>query len=230
MIQSTISIVFVTTDNAGAYNLEKVLKSNGYRLMVAETLSRALIEIRRVAPAIILLDRQLLAKEGIRRNQLPPAIPIIVLQPFEESCGPDDCVSELDAGFDQIVSSLRYRELIAHVRAILRRHHMELAGPSQLRVAGLAMDIARHEVTIAGAVVELTPKEFQILHHFLLSPGVVSSRQELLNRIWGEDYALEKHALNVYIHSLRQKIESDPSKPALIVTIRGIGYKLQASQ
>ena len=112
MIQSTISIVFVTTDNAGAYNLEKVLKSNGYRLMVAETLSRALIEIRRVAPAIILLDRQLLAKEGIRRNQLPPAIPIIVLQPFEESCGPDDCVSELDAGFDQIVSSLRYRELL----------------------------------------------------------------------------------------------------------------------
>jgi DNA-binding response OmpR family regulator len=229
MTRTTISIVLATTDSAAAYNLEKVLKTNGYRLIVAEALSQALVEIRRVSPAVILLDRQLIAREGVRRDQLPADIPIIVLQPFEESCGQDDCVSELDAGFDLVFSSPRYRELIAHIRAILRRHHMDSAPPSQLRVAGLAMDIARHEVTIAGEIVELTPKEFQILHHFLLSPGVVSSRQELLNRVWGEDYALEKHALNVYIHSLRQKIESDPSKPAFIVTIRGIGYKLQES-
>ena len=91
------------------------------------------------------------------------------------------------------------------------------------------MDIARHEVTLAEALVDLTPKEFQIVHQFLVSPGVVLSRQELLNRVWGEDYALEEHALDVHIHSLRQKIESDPSKPALIITIRGVGYKLQQS-
>jgi len=90
------------------------------------------------------------------------------------------------------------------------------------------MDISRHEVTVGANLVELTPKEFRILHQFLLSPGVVLSRQDLLNRVWGEDYALEEHALDVHIHSLRQKIEADPSKPIFIVTIRGVGYKLQS--
>lgn len=89
------------------------------------------------------------------------------------------------------------------------------------------MDTARHEVTVGGTLVDLTPKEFRILHQFLLSPGVVLSRQELLNRVWGEDYALEEHALDVHIHSLRQKIEADSAKPAFIITIRGVGYKLQ---
>ncbi|TKB87773.1 MAG: winged helix-turn-helix domain-containing protein, partial [Nitrospira sp.] len=75
--------------------------------------------------------------------------------------------------------------------------------------------------------VELTPREFKILRQFMESPGIVLSRQDLLNRVWGEDYALEEHALDVHIHSLRQKIETEPSKPVFIVTIRGIGYKLQ---
>lgn len=89
------------------------------------------------------------------------------------------------------------------------------------------MDTARHEVRVGRALVDLTPKEFRILHQFLLSPGVVLSRQDLLNRVWGEDYALEEHALDVHIHSLRQKIEANSAKPTFIVTIRGIGYKLQ---
>ena len=97
-----------------------------------------------------------------------------------------------------------------------------------IRVEGLTMDISRHEVTVGGALVELTPKEFRILHQFLLAPGVVLSRQDLLNRVWGEDYALEEHALDVHIHSLRQKIEANPAKPIFIVTIRGVGYKLQS--
>ncbi len=90
------------------------------------------------------------------------------------------------------------------------------------------MDVARHEVRVGTRPVVLTPREFQILRQFLESPGLVLSRQELLNRVWGEDFALEEHALDVHIHALRQKIEANPSRPALILTIRGVGYKLAA--
>jgi two-component system response regulator RegX3 len=227
MMRAANPILLVTADLAAAHNLEKVLKPNGYNLSVASTLASALSEMRQRPPALILLDREILAKDAGRRDQFPPAIPIIVLQPFDKSCGPDECLTELEAGYDLVFCSPHYRELLAHIRAILRRHNMTSESPSVLRVQGLAMDTARHEVTVGGALVELTPKEFRILHQFLLSPGVVLSRQDLLNRVWGEDYALEEHALDVHIHSLRQKIEADSAKPSFIVTIRGIGYKLQ---
>ena len=222
------TILLVSADRTATGSLEKLLELNGYRAWVSTTLAASLSEIRRRPPMLILLDRQILATEGGRRDQFPPAIPIIVLQPFDKSCGQDECLTELDAGFDLVFCSPHSRELLAHIRAILRRHNMPSAAPSVLRVEGLAMDISRHEVTVGANLVELTPKEFRILHQFLLSPGVVLSRQDLLNRVWGEDYALEEHALDVHIHSLRQKIEADPSKPIFIVTIRGVGYKLQS--
>ena len=222
------TLLLISADRAATGSLAKLIETNGYSACVASTLASALSEIRHRPPALILLDRQILATEAGRRDQFPPAIPIIALQPFEKSCGQDECLTELDAGFDLVFCSPHYRELLAHIRAILRRHNMTSAPPSVLRVQGLAMDTARHEVTVGGAFVELTPKEFRILHQFLLSPGVVLSRQDLLNRVWGEDYALEEHALDVHIHSLRQKIEADPAKPIFIVTIRGVGYKLQS--
>ncbi|CBK42147.1 putative Phosphate regulon transcriptional regulatory protein PhoB [Nitrospira defluvii] len=227
MTDRTRSILLVAVASAAEHALAPVLKTNGYTLTVTSTLAQALAEIRRAPPALILLDRTWIATAALQRTELPVTIPIIVVQPFDQSCGPDECLTELDAGFDLMFCSPHYRELLAHIRAILRRHNMTSAPPSILRVEGLVMDIARHEVTVGGALVELTPKEFRILHQFLLSPGVVLSRQDLLNRVWGEDYALEEHALDVHIHSLRQKIEADSSKPSFIVTIRGIGYKLQ---
>jgi len=85
-----------------------------------------------------------------------------------------------------------------------------------------------HEVTVDGKVVELTPKEFQILQQLIQDPARVFSRDELLNRVWGEGCALEEHTLDVHIHSLRHKIEADPAHPRFIVTVRGIGYKLKS--
>ena len=221
-------LLLVSADKVASGSLVKLLETNGYNLSVAATVTSALSEIRRHSPMLILVDREILAKEAGHRDQFPPAIPIIVLQPFDKSCGPDECLTELEDGYDLVFCSPHYRELLAHIRAILRRHNMTTAPASVLRVHGLAMDTARHEVTVGGTHVELTPKEFRILHQFLLSPGVVLSRQDLLNRVWGEDYALEEHALDVHIHSLRQKIEANPAKPIFIVTIRGVGYKLQS--
>ena len=117
--------------------------------------------------------------------------------------------------------------MISSVAPTLRRKDLpaQTAGPSA--AGGVQMDLDRHEVRVNGELVDLTPKEFQILRHFLEAPSRVFSRQEMLNCVWGEGYALEEHALDVHIHSLRQKIEDDPAKPKLIITVRGIGYKLR---
>ena len=227
MTQPAPTVLLLTMNAAMTHTLQKVLMTNGYGVTVAATLAQAQIALRQAKPNIALIDRDVIRQEKIRRDQLSETIPIIALQAFDQPCDEEDCLCELDGGFDLAFCSASYRELLAHIRSILRRHNMTKTPSSVLHVAGLMMDTARHEVRVGRALVELTPKEFRILHQFLLSPGVVLSRQDLLNRVWGEDYALEEHALDVHIHSLRQKIEANSAKPTFIVTIRGIGYKLQ---
>ena len=207
--------------------LQKQLKSNGFNTSVAASMMSAQFLMRQSPPSLILLDRRLLSETPFRPMDIPATIPVIVVQPFGQPCEAEECLEGLDAGFDLVFCSSSYRELIAHIRAMLRRHEVSPEPSPQLRVEGLSIDIARHEVKVRDAFVDLTPKEFKILYQFLRSPGRVLSRQELLNRVWGEDYALEEHALDVHIHSLRQKIEPNSAKPTFIITIRGVGYKLQ---
>ena len=221
------SLMLITSDNVVIDRLERLIKSNGYGLTLATTVPQALIDVRRSLPALILADRQLIEQGRLRRDQLPASIPVIAVHRFDQACEREECLSDLDAGFDLTFCATRSREVIAHIRAMLRRHESHTNPAPQLRIEGLSMDIPRHEVRVRDQLVELTPKEFQILQQFLTTPGTVLARQDLLNRVWGEDYALEEHALDVHIHSLRQKIERDASKPSFIVTIRGIGYKLQ---
>src|SRR5262249_26831558 len=142
----------------------------------------------------------------------------------------EDCLQEYDQGVDLVASGHSVRELVARVRAILRR--CETDTPSNntntYTVGTIHMDLERHEVRVNRRPVDLTPKEFQILSHFLESPRRVFSRQDMLNRVWGDGYALEAHALDVHIHSLRHKIERNPARPTFLLTVRGVGYKLWA--
>ena len=100
--------------------------------------------------------------------------------------------------------------------------------PESLQIADLTIDVLRRRVTRGAERLELTPKEFQILQQLIQDPSRVFSRDELLTRVWGEGCALEEHTLDVHIHSLRHKIESDPAHPQYIVAVRGIGYKLKS--
>ncbi len=220
------SLVLITADEILADELERLLRSHGYGLTVTATALQAMRDIHRTSPALILADRHMIEQQRLRRDQLPWSVPVIVVHRFDGSGDGEDRLSDLEAGFDLSLCTSRTREIIAHIRAILRRQERLAEPPSRLRIEGLSMDLSRHEVTVRDRLVELTPKEFRILHQFLRAPGTVLSRQELLNRVWGEDYALEEHALDVHIHALRQKIERDSSRPDFIVTIRGVGYKL----
>ncbi|MBA5871761.1 MAG: hypothetical protein GDA68_17475, partial [Nitrospira sp. CR2.1] len=109
-------LLLVSADQTATGLLGKLLEMNGYRTCVVTTVVSALNEIRARPPVLILLDRQLLVKEGGRRDQFPAAIPIIVLQPFDKSCGQDECLTELEAGFDLVFCSPHSRELLAHIR------------------------------------------------------------------------------------------------------------------
>jgi DNA-binding response OmpR family regulator len=128
---------------------------------------------------------------------------------------------------DLVLCPQSLRELVARIRAVLRSERLR-ASPRSRYIAGpIQVDVDRYEVTVEGRPVELTPKEFRILQELVQAPSRVFTRDELLNRVWGEGTALEEHALDVHIHSLRQKIEPDPAHPRFIVTVRGVGYKLR---
>lgn len=219
-------LIFVRTDSF-AQSLKKALESNGYRGTVVTTESAAFTEAKASVPSLIVIDRQTGTTSNLRNLRTLATVPIVAIDDTVPVCSEDECVQDYDRGIDLVVCSQSTRELVARVRAILRRRDTSSGATMHYGVGDVKMDLDRHEVTVQGRQVELTPKEFQILRQFLESPSRVFSRQEMLNRVWGEGYALEEHALDVHIHSLRHKIEIDPTHPALIVTVRGVGYKLR---
>jgi two-component system, OmpR family, response regulator RegX3 len=190
--------------------------------------SVALKEAETSVPSLIVLDHRSYSITNFRRIRTLNIVPIIAVQEGSLSCQDEDCLEEYDRGIDLVVCGESVRQLVARMRAILRRRGADVKSGPQYSAGNLQMDLDRHEVLINGHGVDLTPKEFQILKHFLQSPRRVFSRQEMLNEVWGEGYALEEHALDVHIHSLRQKIEADPANPRFLLTVRGVGYKLQA--
>src|SRR5262249_54914926 len=154
-------------------------------------------------PSIIILDRHSGSIRNFRRMKTLITVPIVAVDDEHLPYTDEECLQEYDQGIDLIVSGHSVRDLVARVRAILRR--CEAGGQSNAttyNVGTIHMDLERREVRVNRLGVDLTPKEFQILRQFLESPHRVFSRQELLTLVWGDNYALEEHALDVHIHSL----------------------------
>jgi two-component system, OmpR family, response regulator RegX3 len=235
MLQATSSttdmrnsiLIFMKTEPL-AQPFKKALEASGYQSTVVTTEAAAYTAAKESVPLLIIIDRQQSTIINLRQLRAEIAVPIVAIHELAGSCSDDDCIQDYDRDIDLVVCSQSPRELVARVRAILRRRGPRFESNSFYSAGNIRMDLDRHEVMVHGRVVDLTPKEFQILHQFLEFPSRLFSRQEMLNRVWGEGYALEEHALDVHIHSLRQKIETDPTCPKIIVTVRGIGYKLRA--
>ena len=220
-------LIFVKSEPL-AQTLKKAFEASGHQSTMVTTEAAAFASAKVSVPSLIIIDRQQGTAINLRQLRTLSAVPIVAVEEGVTPCSDDDCIQDYNRDIDLVICSKRPRELVARVRAILRRREPRFESTTHYSAGTLRMDLDRHEVTVNGRVAELTPKEFKILHQFLESPRRVFSRQEMLNRVWGEGFALEEHALDVHIHSLRQKIESDPTSPKVIVTVRGIGYKLRA--
>lgn len=205
-----------------SYNLEQ----EGYQVIQAQDGLTGLDKARSERPDIILLDLMLPGIDGVEVCRLlrkEMDIPIIMLTAKSREI---DKVVGLEVGADDYVTKpFGMLELLARVRAALRRARGDSKKDEVLRAGELEMDSASHVVRISGAEVELRPKEFDLLHILLSNRGRVLERSHLLERVWGEDEFIDAGTLDVHIRRLREKIESEPSNPKYVLTVRGVGYK-----
>lgn len=210
------------------------LKKEGFRVEVARDGMEAIAMFELVRPDIVLLDVMLPRLSGVdvcRQLRKRSQVPIIMVTAKGAEI---DTVVGLEVGADDYVSKpYRMRELIARMRAILRRSSSErdtsvvdLDG-NGLSIGGISLDPDQHRVTIDGEEVALPLKEFELLHLLLANAGRVLPRETLIDRVWGTDYVGDTKTLDVHIKRLRAKIEPNPALPTRIVTIRGLGYRFE---
>jgi two-component system, OmpR family, KDP operon response regulator KdpE len=223
------SLVLVVDDEAPILRVVRAaLEARGYQVATAENAETAIHLSATDSPAVIILDLGLPDMDGIevcRRIRQWSETPIIVLT---VEGGENRKVSALDEGADDYVTKpFSMPELLARVRVALR-HHRHPAGEtseSELEVGDLIVDLARHEVRLAGRAVELTPKEFDFLALLARHPGRVLTHRTILQEVWGPDYGKESQYLRVYASQLRKKLADDPARPRLITEPR-VGYRL----
>ncbi|MEZ5183425.1 MAG: response regulator transcription factor [Acidimicrobiales bacterium] len=208
------------------------LAREGFRVQIARDGAQALDLFDAVDPDLVLLDVMLPKVSGIdvcRELRRRSKVPIIMVTAKGSEI---DTVVGLEVGADDYVSKpYRLRELVARMRAVLRRapgEPLPSGDPADvLEVGDVALDRARHEVLIRGEQVSLPLKEFELLTILLENAGRVLSRDVLIDRVWGHDYVGDTKTLDVHVKRLRGKVEPDPSSPSRIVTIRGLGYKFE---
>jgi two-component system, OmpR family, response regulator RegX3 len=207
------------------------LKREGFLVTVARDGIEGLAMFDAVRPDLVLLDIWLPLKSGIdvcRELRLRTRVPIIMVTAKSSEI---DTVVGLEVGADDYVTKpYRLRELVARMRAVLRRSPSSDDGESSgevLDVGGVRLDPARHEVHLNGGPVLLPLKEFELLELLMGNAGRVLTRETLIDRIWGPHYVGDTKTLDVHVKRLRAKIEDDPARPARITTIRGLGYKFE---
>ena len=220
-------LLFVRSEAYGQA-LKVVFAGGGYHVSCVTTEAEVLATVKESPPVLVVMERLDNLHFIVRQLRGVGVISIIVIANVDDPTSDAECSGDYDHEVDLVVCNQTPRQLLARARAILRRRIPTTQVTRHFRAGNIQMNLDRHEVTVNGRMIDLTPKEFEILHQFIEAPGRVFSRQDMLNRVWGEGYALEEHALDVHIHSLRQKLEVHPSEPSLIMTVRGVGYKLRA--
>jgi two-component system response regulator RegX3 len=207
-----------------------MLRKEGFEVSVAGTGTSALTEFDRSGADIVLLDLMLPEMSGTevcRQLRQRSAVPIIMVTARDSEI---DKVVGLEIGADDYVTKpYSPRELVARIRAVLRRQvgdAVDISAPT-LAAGPVRMDVERHVVTVDGEAVQLPLKEFELLELLLRNAGRVLTRGQLIDRVWGADYVGDTKTLDVHVKRLRSKVEPEPSQPRYIVTVRGLGYKFE---
>jgi two-component system, OmpR family, response regulator MtrA len=217
-------VLVVDDDPALAEMLTIVLRGEGFDTAVVAEGNRALPALRELRPDLVLLDLMLPGINGIdvcKAIRAESGVPIVMLTAKSDTV---DIVLGLESGADDyVVKPFKPKELVARVRARLRRTDSEPA--EMLSIGDLTIDVPGHEVTREGVAIQLTPLEFDLLVALARKPRQVFTREVLLEQVWGYRHAADTRLVNVHVQRLRSKVETDPEHPEVVLTVRGVGYK-----
>ncbi|KJS73539.1 MAG: transcriptional regulator [Desulfotomaculum sp. BICA1-6] len=222
-------ILLIDDDAKITAMMKRVLTFEGHEIMVAPNGEEGLRMARRFKPELVILDIMMPGMDGweaCRRLRMESDVSILLLTARDEVA---DRVRGLDAGADDyLVKPFALEELLARVRALLRRvHRHDSREKMTLNFADLLLDIERRELRRGDEIIQLTTREFELLRLFMEHPGQVLTRDVIMQRIWGYDFTGESNVLEVYIGNIRQKLESSGGQERLIHTVRGVGYVLK---
>ncbi len=222
-------VLVVEDEESFSDALSYMLRKEGFEVSVAATGTEALTEFERTGADIVLLDLMLPEMSGsevCRQIRVTSNVPIIMVTARDSEI---DKVVGLEIGADDYVTKpYSPRELVARIRAVLRRRtEPPEITQATLEAGPVRMDVDRHVVSVDGGGVQLPLKEFELLEMFLRNAGRVLTRGQLIDRVWGADYVGDTKTLDVHVKRLRSKIEPQPSTPRHIVTVRGLGYKFE---
>ena len=222
-------VLVVEDEDSFSDALSFMLRREGYEVFVATDGNAAISEFDKHGPDLVLLDLMLPGISGTEVCRIirgKSSVPIIMLTAKD---GEVDKVVGLELGADDYVTKpFSSRELLARVRAVLRRHgEPEELLPPTIEAGSVRIDIERHVVSVRGENITMPLKEFDLLEFLVRNSGRVLTRNQLIDRVWGADYVGDTKTLDVHIKRLRAKIEMDPSSPVHINTVRGLGYKFE---
>jgi two-component system response regulator RegX3 len=225
------SVLIVEDEESLADPLAFLLRKEGFEATVVTDGPSALAEFDRSGADIVLLDLMLPGMSGTdvcKQLRARSSVPVIMVTARDSEI---DKVVGLELGADDYVTKpYSARELIARIRAVLRRggESDDAGGPDGVLEAGpVRMDVERHIVSVNGEPITLPLKEFDLLEYLMRNSGRVLTRGQLIDRVWGADYVGDTKTLDVHVKRLRSKIEADPANPVHLVTVRGLGYKLE---
>ncbi|AUG78063.1 response regulator transcription factor [Kitasatospora sp. NPDC002227] len=227
-------VLVVEDEESFSDALSYMLRKEGFEVAIAATGPDALEQFERNGADLVLLDLMLPGLPGTevcRQLRVRSNVPVIMVTAKDSEI---DKVVGLEIGADDYVTKpYSTRELVARIRAVLRRRGEDGGGagdgggPGALEAGPVRMDVDRHVVTVDGAKVDLPLKEFDLLEMLLRNAGRVLTRMQLIDRVWGADYVGDTKTLDVHVKRLRAKIEPDPGAPRYLVTVRGLGYKFE---
>jgi two-component system, OmpR family, alkaline phosphatase synthesis response regulator PhoP len=222
-------LVLVDDDANLRHTLGYTLRQEGFEVFAAEDGERGVEAFRQHRPDVVVLDLMLPSIDGFevcRRIRRESDVPIIMLTARDTEV---DKVVGLELGADDyLVKPFSPRELVARVRALMRRRRPASTPVGErLESEGLVLDSGRHRVTLNGGEITLKPKEFDLLAFFMAHPGQVFGREQLLASVWGYDFAGDSRTVDTHVKTLREKLNDDAERPRWIETVRGVGYRFR---
>jgi two-component system response regulator RegX3 len=222
-------VLFVSSDHAFAAGVAEQLQRSGYQSHGVASVTELLEMAQQRQPALILLDRRITDWDILRTDCALTHVPIITLAPSDTVLAEGDVIADLERGADGVYSCRDgHRLFVATIGAYLRRAGYDSARRGVYRVGGIELDADLHEVKIGEQYIQLSAKPFSILEALMSSPSRVFTRGELIDLVWGPGFAVGEHTLDVHIHAIRQQLERRRDHLCRLVSIKGVGFKLQA--